>query len=281
MATPNRPESPPRSIRPSTRTASFGCSRGDAPQTSRPEPLAGTTLSLVEEGGPPRAIAAARASSHLSHLTLNRSGNYAAYLTRVHVVDATREIFVARAQLALGKLRESNEPDPAERAPVFDPAMPLDLVRERIPDETFYTRLVLTVRAHGAPTPDVPVTLTTQQGWRKTVISGPDGRATFTLIREDFPSWTSAFRRSSWSAWLASAERIEAAPGSLGGRPIHAPASTPAWPGRTYPAASDYRSLAIGLGIVTAMTLVGGAGVFLYRERRAHPFREDRFDDRA
>lgn len=262
--------------------------RGDDPGTAKPVPLAGMTGHLLGEDGSALPIGhLAGTPPHMAVFRLEKAGNYTAYLRQSRIADGMREVDIARAQIVFSQRLEKRDPDPAARPPVFGDTAELDLTRERLSGEKAYTRLtpgnrvVFTVRSRGEPAAGVPVTLVTQKGWRKTERSDAEGHAVFTLIREDFPSWTSILRRSSWSTWLAVAERIDPAPGVENGVSFERTRLRATLAGRTYPAPSDYRSQAIGLGIIGAVTALCGIGIFLYRERRARPFREVRFDEHA
>jgi hypothetical protein len=212
-------------------------------------------------------------------------GFYNAYLRREALDGDTLRVRLAKIELLKGSCCQKNV-DPARVRAISDPAQPLELVREHAPDEKLFTRLVsgdkvsFVVYRQGKPLAGVPVTLYTQQGWQKRVLSDAGGRAEFVLIRDYFPAW-SDFRRYSKGTFVAVAETVANEPGIHEGHRYTRVAYQATLSGRYAPSPYDYKSYAWGLGIVLFVLAFGGLGIYLYRRRRVKPFQEVRFDEKA
>jgi len=211
-------------------------------------------------------------------------GFYSAYLQSSAAVAGVRDVTVAKAELLKANCCSKRDVDLYR--PAIDDALPIELVREHKPDEKVMTRIlsgeraVYFVRSFGAPVEGAKVTIQTQEGWRKRAFTDAQGRVEFTLVRDYFPDWSDFNRRKTGTFLvLAEFERPEA--GNLGGVAYGATRYHASMAGRYYPAPYDYQSYAWGLGIVVGVLLVGGFGVWLYRQRRTRAYREIVFDERV
>lgn len=257
--------------------------RGDAPRCATAA-TTGPSLKVLGESGERSVPFLAAGDRLVAKFALDEIGNYSIYAVAATVRGRTLDLQIAKMQTARGGLREERAPDPAERPPLFDPTQALELVRERAADERFYTRLspgdeaVFTVRSFGAPAPGVAVTLASQAGWRRTEIADAGGTVRFQLPRDDFAP-RSEVRRSNWSTYLVSAERTFAQAGEREGAIYDNVRVRTTLAGRYYPSPLEYRSQALGLGIVAAVVVLVCTGVFLFRHLRARAFREVRFHE--
>jgi hypothetical protein len=180
---------------------------------------------------------------------------------------------------------EHNIPPEQARA-IVDPDQPLEIVREHLPKEDMYTRMVSgdTVRfkvySRGLPLADVPVTMLTQQGWQRRTRTDANGQAEFTLIRDYFPHW-SDFRRQKRESFVVVAELAAAETGAWQGRKYDTLKYQATLSGKYQPSPYDYKSYALGLGLAVFVLAFGGLAVYLYRRRRVKPFQEIRFGEGA
>lgn len=212
-------------------------------------------------------------------------GFYNAYLSRSQVQERQLRVQLAKAELLKGSCcMKPGDVPPEQTQAIHDPAQPLEIVREHEPDEKLFTRIVsgdqivFTIRRLGQPAPGVPVTLMTQEGWQKRLVSDKEGRARFTMIRDYFPAWNE-FRRLTKRTFLAVAEVEENSSGSSDGQTYDRILYQATLSGRYAVSPYDYKSYAWGLGVTLFVVSFGGLGVYLYRRRRLKPFKEVRFDD--
>jgi len=216
---------------------------------------------------------------------LENFGFYSAYLLRKSAHGGVLDVQVAQAELLKGGMGHGVEYDPALFKPTLDDTAPIELVREHGPDERLMTSIhsgdkaVFLVRAYGKPLAGARVSLSTQQGWRKTVTSDQNGRVEFTLIRDYFPAW-SDFNRSQSSVFLVWAEAETPEAGVYNGQGYSTTRYQTSMTARYYPAPYDYRSQAYALAIVMFVTAFTAFAVWFYRQRRQKPFKEIVFDEK-
>lgn len=243
-------------------------------------------FSLVDTKGK-RSRVALMPMAGLAHANFEfeEMGFYSAYLVQQSVRDGALRVRTAKAELLKGTCCQKDVEEEAAKA-VIDATAPLELVREHGADEKLFTRIFsgdkvsFLVLSQGKPLADVPVTMITQMGWRKTAASGPDGRVTFTMIRDYFPPWLE-FKKRYKEAFLMVAEHEVAQTGEHAGEKYTAVRYQTTLAGKYMPSPHDYRSYAWGLGIGLGVTVLGGLAVYLYRRRRLKPFKEVRLDEKA
>jgi hypothetical protein len=218
-------------------------------------------------------------------VTLEELGFYNAYLVERTVRFDTLRVDIAKFEVLKGTCCKKGIEQEQTRA-FHDAELPLELVREHHPDEGLMTRItsgdevVFTVLRHGRPVAGVPVTLTTQQGWRSIRESGADGRVAYTMLRDYFPSWHE-FNRRHRDTFLVSASLEEETGGVYNDTAHRSVRYTTTLSGHYYPSSHDYRSYAWGLGLTLLVAAFGGTAIYLYRRRRVQPFKEVRFDEQA
>lgn len=260
--------------------------RGDTPARSAPVVVAGNPpLRVVAATGQSWEVVPAEAEGgYHARIGVSDMGFYNAYLTRATLADGQLDAVVAKAEVLKGTCCKKGV-DAVQEQAVGDASQPIELVRDHMPDEKLFTRLVsgdvvsFTVTSFGKPLPGATVTLTTQQGWSKSVASDGDGRVSFTLIRDYYPSWDK-FWRLNKQTFLVVAE-ARSGPGTWQGQPFRSARLRTTLAGKYSPSPTDYRSYAFGLGISLGLVVFLGSAVYLYRRRRVRPFREVRFDEKA
>lgn len=241
---------------------------------------AAVPLRVVGVDGQAREVApTADGGGYHAQVPVDEMGFYNVYLTRAAVVDGRLDAMVAKAEVLKGTCCKKGV-DPAQERAISDPGQPIELVRDHMPDEKLFTRLVsgdvvsFTVNSFGKPLPGATVTFATQQGWSKTVTSDGQGRVTFTLIRDYYPSWDK-FWRLNKQTFLVTAEAQSGA-GTWQGQPFQTARLRTTLAGKYSPSPTDYRSYAFGLGICTGVATFLGTAIYLYRRRRVRPFKEVR-----
>lgn len=212
-------------------------------------------------------------------------GFYNAYLARESVQGGVRRVQLAKAELLKGTCcGKSGDVDPEQLKAISDPKVPLEIVRERHPNEKLFTRIVsgdkvaFTVNRLGVPLAGARVTMLTQQGWQKAAKTDGAGRVEFTMIRDYFPAW-SDFKRRTKETFVVVAETEAAEAGVQGGQPYAQAVYQATLSGRYTPSPYDYKSYAWGVGIAVFVLAFGGLAVYLYRRRRIKPFKEVRFSE--
>jgi len=165
--------------------------------------------------------------------------------------------------------------------PLYFEGTSFDIVRKRLPRETFHTRMTsgdivsYEVLLDGQAVVGADVTMVTQKGWSKTIQSNQDGMAHFEMIRDYYPPWHE-FKTRNMETFLIIAEYDRAESGSYQGDSydnIHYKGTVS---GNYYPSTKDYKSnlygLLIGLFGLTVSILL----IYFYRRKRTNRYREDR-----
>lgn len=212
-------------------------------------------------------------------------GFYRLYVTQRKLVGDTLQVSVAKAEVA--NFTHDGDEDERTRALTVGRVLesaPLEIVRERQPDEKFFFRLrsgdeqAFVVLRQGLPLADARVRFVSQEGWSKAAVSDAAGRVSFQVVRDYFPSWPE-FNKRFKATYLLIAEADAAESGRYRDQPYGNVRYRATLAGSYYPSPDDYRSYAWGLGIGLLLVLLGGTAVYLYRRRRVRPFREVRFDE--
>ena len=216
-------------------------------------------------------------------LELQEKGFSNLYARRSFVQNGTFWLQLAKGEMIRGNFRDSSVPDEQARA-IRDPIQPLEIVREHPEKELLFPRhvsgdtLKFTILAQGKPIEGIPVTMLTQQGWLKSVMSDANGQVSFTLIRDNFPAWYD-LRRRIRETFVVVADRGWAENGAADGEKYAMVRHQATLSGRYSLSPRDYTSYAYGLGITIFVVTFSGLAIYLYRRRRIRPFREIRFDE--
>jgi nitrous oxide reductase accessory protein NosL len=151
--------------------------------------------------------------------------------------------------------------------------IPFDILRLRADDETFYSRLhsseiiKFKVLKDGVAQNGAKVSLETQFGWQKNLLTNKDGIAEFQLIKDYNPPWDKFNKRFREKfivvATFSNEEKNYKA----------------SYTALFTPARSEYQSYSYGLIITIILLLLFSGGIFLYRYRIQKPFKEVTFDE--
>jgi hypothetical protein len=161
--------------------------------------------------------------------------------------------------------------------------IPLEIVGSGLWDRYLHSHtssgdlLDFKVLHYGRPVDGAKVVLETAHGWTKELTTGPDGTASFKLVRDYYPQGWQHFNRRHRDRFKVVAEYVEAKSGEYEGAAYESVRhiSSLSW---TYsPSRSDYSSYSHGLLIGSLSLAITGVGIYAYRERRKRPYREVRF----
>ncbi|MBI5556409.1 MAG: hypothetical protein HY885_02085 [Deltaproteobacteria bacterium] len=164
-------------------------------------------------------------------------------------------------------------------------AVPLEIVVQDLWDANFHSRVTsgdvlrIMVMSAGRTVSGAVVTLTSENGWRKKVITDNDGRASLQLIRDYYPRRWTEFSRKHRANFTLEAEYGEERGGMHNGQPYDRVRSISTYSWHYEPARQDYSSWSAGLLIAALSMTISGFGVFLYRDRRRKPYRKVKIDE--
>jgi hypothetical protein len=262
--------------------------QGEMPQSARfirdEPPL--TPLLLVDTHGgisEQRIIKDPQSGALKVDIAMPDEGFYNAYLIRQRVADGARQVEIAKAEVLKHSCREGHDHVQEKMPPRHNGDVPLEIVRERLPQENFHTLLghgdgvTFQVLRQGRPQAGVIVTFTTAQGWSKAAVTDQDGRVSYTLIRDYYPLWHE-FEKRHAQPYLVNAVYTLPEAGEVDGAPFQRSVFQSSYSGNYYPSPRDYESYAYGLSFGLFALLATGVGVYFYRRRRDRPYREVRFD---
>ncbi len=194
------------------------------------------------------------------------------FYTTYYIQDDPKILNIAKYEYKYLDHSSTAKYDPKKMSAKTLQALEFDILRLRDKDESFYSRLHSKQIVHfkvlkdSKPLSGAQVTLTTQFGWQKTVLSNKEGIATFQLIQDYNPPWDK-FNKRFREKFLITATYT----GEKNYKISYANTFTPA--------REAYQSYSYGLIITLIfLTLLSGA-IFLYRYKTTKPFKEVRFDE--
>jgi hypothetical protein len=164
-------------------------------------------------------------------------------------------------------------------------AIPFEIVVDDLWDPNFHAKVTsgnqlrISVLSFGKPVAGARVTLTTDQGWNKKVVTDLDGMASVQLIRDYYPSSWAVFDRTHRGQFLVTARYDADLQGTYAGKPYERISYVATLPWKYSPSERDYSSYSYGLLIGTLTLTVSGVGVYAYRERRKRPYQGIVFDE--
>lgn len=260
---------------------------GDEP---RGAPYAGGiqgSLALMSQAGSlPEVSFAVEKGATTAKLNFPDLGFYNAYWVQRAAHDGMLHVHVAKAELLHGTCCAKAVDEEGVAMPIINPNASLELVREHYPDEGLFTRIVsgdtvnFTVLSQGKPAAGAKVSMISYKGWRSSQTSDANGRVSFTMIRDYYPSWLE-FKKRQKQTYLMAAELAVPDKVTVDGVTYQSAHYTTTLAGNYYPSPHDYRSYAWGLGVALFVVVFGGLAVYLYRRRRLKPYKEERVDDKA
>lgn len=175
--------------------------------------------------------------------------------------------------------------DETKTTPQSLAAIPFEIVINKLWDPNFHAsvtsgdQVVITVLSYGQPVPGARVTLSTDKGWSKQVVTDQDGKATLQLIRDYYPPSWSQFHRTFRGKFLVTAQYDAEQSGSYKNNRYERISYITTLPWKYSPSRQDYSSNLYGLLIGALAMTVSGIGVYAYRERRKKPYKGISFDE--
>jgi hypothetical protein len=246
----------------------------------------GTLTLLGQEGVMPSVALAEDKGLSTAKMDFPDLGFYNAYWMQKMDHGGMLHVQVAKAEVLHGTCCSKGVDDEEVAKPIINVKAPLELVREHYPDEGLFTRIVsgdkvnFTVFSFGLPVAGAKVTMISHKGWQSTQTSDADGRVSFIMIRDYYPSWLE-FKKRFKQSYLMTADLQIPSQVTLDGVTYKSAYYNSTLAGSYYPSPHDYRSYAWGLGIGFFVIVFGGLAVYLYRRRRLKPYQESRIDDKA
>ncbi|MBU1425077.1 MAG: hypothetical protein KKH12_11345 [Gammaproteobacteria bacterium] len=242
---------------------------------------------LVTPDGKPEGEPLPSASDDRKGLSFEMpvQGFYRLYLTSRKLQGDILNVNVAKAEVAnFGHGGDVEEAARGLQATRYSESAPLEIVRERKPDERKFFQLksgedqVFIVLKKGLPLQGARVRMVSYQGWSKEEVSDEQGRVSFQIVRDYFPPWNE-FEKRFKATYLLIAEANAAETGKYQDKPYTSVRYQASLSGNYYPSPTDYLSYAWALGVGMAILLFCGVAVYLYRRRRVKPYQEERFHE--
>ena len=220
-------------------------------------------------------------------------GYYNAYFTEQLVNNDTLAVKTAKAEILKHNCRNGHKYDRSLVNPHKWGGAPLDIVRLRVPDEDFHTRIrsgtevKFQIFHKGEPIQGASVKMETKKGWINTTLSDDKGIASFQVIQDNFFDAKKAEKEGKKverghggrvrvrDSFLVTAEYLTDETGSLNNNPYSKTAYTVSTTGRYYPQQLARKSPEQALYFASAGMLVMGVGGYSYRRRRVKPFKEE------
>ena len=163
--------------------------------------------------------------------------------------------------------------------------IPLEIVRTRVQWEDFHTFIKsgdvieYQLLAYGEPVSGVNVTMTTHQGWQKSKQTGSEGKVSFEFIGEYFARDKEFHNRDIYH-YLLVADYVVQAAGEFQGHPYQAIEYQTSVSEKYRPATEIYTSTVWGLFTMLITMVVIGLGIFIYRRKTSHDYREIVFSEK-
>ncbi len=224
-------------------------------------------------------------------------GFYNSYFIERLVNNNTLVVMSAKAETLKHNCRNGHKYDRNLVKPQKWSGAPLDIVRLRLPEEDFHTRirsgtqLKFLILHYGEAISGVTVKLETKQGWINSTESDEQGIASFQVIQDNFFDAKKAEKEGKKverghggrvrirDSYLVSAEHKTSEQGSLDGLAYNKTEYTISTTGRYYPQQLASKSSEQALYFASAGILIMGIGGYSYRKRRIKPFKEETFDE--
>lgn len=158
------------------------------------EPVAGVPMHIMDIEQKITEVSPEKQGEHSSvKFAMPAEGFYNAYYTERSVADNLLSVNTAKTEALKHNCREGHKYDRKLVNPNQWSDTPLEIVRLRLPEEDFHTRiqsgneLQFNVLFKGKPVSGALVKLETQKGWIKSTQTDDKGIARFQVIQDNFP----------------------------------------------------------------------------------------------
>ena len=165
--------------------------------------------------------------------------------------------------------------------------IPFEIVIDKLWDTNFHLsvasgdRLGITVLSYGKPVAGAVVTVSSEKGWSKRVVTDKKGKTTVQMIRDYYPPLWSSFKRAHRGEFLVTAQYDRDQQNNFRNEAYSRVHYIATHPWQYSPSSRDYASYSYGLGLGVLGLTVSGFGVYIYRERRRKPYKGISFDKQA
>ena len=162
---------------------------------------------------------------------------------------------------------------------------PLDIVVDNLWDKNFHSTVMsgdtvsLAVFSYGRPAVGAEVTIISDQGWHKDMMTDKDGRASFQMVRDYYPKSWSLFNPKKLGKFKLTATYDTDSSGKMSGKSYSKAHMNSTFSWRYYPAVREYNSYGYGLLVAVSFFIVSGLGIFLYRRKRTKSYQDIKFDE--
>ena len=130
----------------------------------------------------------------------------------------------------------------------------------------------------GKPLKNADLTVGLNSGWSKNIKTDENGTASFTMIRDYFPSWDKFDKRYKRDM-LLTLTFSEDKNGTIGDQEYKKVNYILTYPLSYYPNNSDYQSYGYGLIIGIFILTLSGIIIYIYRRNRTKPFKEIKYEE--
>ncbi|MGW8169962.1 MAG: hypothetical protein ACWGHH_08175 [Sulfurovaceae bacterium] len=131
---------------------------------------------------------------------------------------------------------------------------------------------------NGKPLQNADLSIDLNSGWSKNIKTDANGTASFTMIRDYFPSWDKFDKRYK-QEMLLTLTFSEDKNGTMDDQKYKKVNYTLTYPLSYYPNGSDYQSYGYGLLVGLFIFVLSGIVVYLYRRNRTKPFKEIKYEE--
>ncbi len=273
--------------RPSTKYAHW-LREGSSIKDSKYVSLADSTdyqLIMMSPEGKSESIELVKDKASYAKFELNEEGYHNAYLIIKKGLGDTLHINISKAELLSHSCRNGHHKKLEARPVRYYPEISeFEVIRQRHPYEDYHfftssgdTETFKTI-LDGEALEGVKVTINTEKGWSRTLMTDKNGEINTEFIQDYFSNWKELNTRKIYYYMLQADYTLK--------KDIH-------YNGKDYkyihytvtmsdgyrPSKTMYTSMFWGLIIFLITTLVSVIGVFIYKERRKRPYKEVRFNE--
>ncbi len=163
--------------------------------------------------------------------------------------------------------------------------IPLDIAVDNLWDTNFHSTVMsgdtisLSVLSFGKPAVGAIVSIISDKGWKKSITTDSNGKASFQMIRDYYPKSWSLFNPKKRGKFKFMAVYETELTGKHEGATYNKARMNSTFSWRYYPAKREYSSFTYGLLVTVLFMLMSGFGIFLYRDRRSQSYRDIKFDE--
>jgi len=216
---------------------------------------------------------------------LKDEGYYNAYLIVKKPLGDTLHVNIAKAELLNHSCRNGHSKKLESRPVRFYPEITdFEVIRQREPHADFHyfassgDEVKYKAIFEGEPVEGVKITMNTEKGWSKNLVTNSKGELSYQFIQDYFTHWQELNNRKIYYYMLNAEYTLEKETKYKGVnyKYIH---YTLTMSDGYRPARTMYASMVWGLIVFLITLIISAVGVFIYKERRKRPYKELVFDE--